>query len=338
MMMVLEAASGMSVDEPPRAALQISDPTPEGVPDVVKRMARGGVSILISGETGVGKEVMARTLHEISERTGQFVAINCASLSETLLESELFGHERGAFTGANRAKPGLFEVAAGGTVFLDEIGELPPGLQAKLLRVLETRSVYRVGGVKPVSLDVRFVAATHRDLAAEVERGNFRRDLYFRVNGMVLTVIPLRARKDIIPELAGKFLAQLAQGRRPPRLGTSALALLMQHDWPGNVRELRTVMERASVVCHGDEIRSSHILLDQSATEPPPRTAVASGVVEVPEAEPMGNTEERQRIIDALQACAGNQTRAARRLGISRTTLVHKLAVYRIPRPRPRSD
>src|SRR5262249_32937596 len=147
--------------------------------------------ILISGETGVGKEVLARTIHELSGRTGQFVAINCASLSEALLESELFGHERGSFTGAATAKPGLFEVAGGGTVFLDEIGELPPGLQAKLLRVLETRTVYRVGGVKPVSLDVRFVAATHRDLAREVQRGGFRRDLYFRVNGIVLAIAPL---------------------------------------------------------------------------------------------------------------------------------------------------
>jgi hypothetical protein len=180
--MVLAATSGPTAAAPPRAAIPILDPTPSGVPDVAARVAKGAVSVLITGETGTGKEILARTLHQLSGRTGQLVAINCASLSEALLESELFGHERGAFTGAGRAKPGLFEVASGGTVFLDEIGELPPSLQAKLLRVLETRSAYRVGGVSPVSLDVRFVAATHRSLPDEVAAGRFRRDLYFRVS------------------------------------------------------------------------------------------------------------------------------------------------------------
>src|SRR5262249_48949871 len=190
--LVLHTAGEATPEGPLRAAISITDPTPSGVPGVVARVATGMVSVLITGETGAGKEVLARTIHELSGRTGQLVAINCAALTESLLESELFGHERGAFTGAAAAKPGLFEVAAGGTVFLDEIGELPPGLQAKLLRVLETRTVYRVGGVKPVSLDVRFVSATHRDLAQDAARGAFRRDLYFRVNGIILTVVPLR--------------------------------------------------------------------------------------------------------------------------------------------------
>jgi two-component system response regulator AtoC len=329
---VLAAAGEPSEKEPVRAALPISDPTAAGVREVVGRVARGMVSVLIHGETGSGKEVLARTIHELSNRKGQFVAINCASLSETLLESELFGYERGAFTGAGAAKPGLFEVAGGGTVFLDEIGELPSGLQAKLLRVLETRTVYRVGGVKPVSLDVRFVAATHRDLLADVAAGRFRRDLYFRVNGMVLKVLPLRERRDAIAGLATGFLASaMPPGRPPPRLGAAALATLHAHDWPGNVRELRTVMERAAILCEGEVVRPAHILFDgknADGGEAPPAP--------LPAAEDAGG--ERERILAALEACAGNQTHAARMLGISRTTLVQKLAVHRIPRPRKRES
>jgi DNA-binding NtrC family response regulator len=332
--LVLHSTGKATAEEPMRAAIPITDPTPAGVPSVVPRVATGTVSILITGETGVGKEVLARTIHELSGRTGEFVAINCAALNESLLESELFGHERGAFTGAAVAKPGLFEVAAGGTVFLDEIGELPSGLQAKLLRVLETRTAYRVGGVKPVSLDVRFVAATHRDLAQDVARGAFRRDLFYRVNGIILMVVPLRARRDAIPGLARELLAAVvARGTTPPRLSPAALDALVRHDWPGNVRELRTVMERAAVVCDGDEVRASHILFDE--------TAGAAGAVEAVEAVPAapelegdGDEQERARIVAALAACAGNQTHAARKLGISRTTLQHKLVLHRIPRPR----
>jgi len=297
----------------------------------VRRVAQGTVSVLIGGETGSGKEVLARSLHELSGRKGELVAINCASLSETLLESELFGHERGAFTGAAAAKPGLFEVASGGTVFLDEIGELPPSLQAKLLRVLESRTVYRVGGLKPVKLDVRFISATHRSLVEEIAEGAFRQDLYFRVNGIMMTVLPLRERRDAIPRLAAGFLADaMPPGRAPPRIAAATLAALVGHDWPGNVRELRTVMERAAVLCEGSELKIGHLLLDAPAARQPstPTTAPAPPLLE---------GDERQRILDALEACAGNQTRAAQLLGISRTTLVNKLAVHRIPRPRPRA-
>jgi two-component system, NtrC family, response regulator AtoC len=329
---IVAAAERAAAEEPLRAAISVTDPTPEGVPELVIRMARGAVSVLITGETGVGKEVLAQTLHKLSGRTGQMVAINCASLSEALLESELFGHERGAFTGAARSKPGLFEVAAGGTVFLDEIGELPMALQAKLLRVLETKAVYRVGGVKPIALDVRFLAATHRDLADDVTAGRFRRDLYFRVNGIVLSIVPLRERTEAIGPLATRFLAHaVGPGGTPPRLGTAALAALMQHPWPGNVRELRTVMERAAVVCDGPELRASHIMLDRDLDRDRDRE---EGPVAMPSAG--GDDEERARILAALDACAGNQTRAARQLGISRTTLVHKLDIHRIPRPRVR--
>jgi DNA-binding NtrC family response regulator len=303
-------------------AVRVVNPVPEAVGETVARIARGMLSVLISGETGVGKEVLARTIHELSGRAGELVSINCASLSPQLLESELFGHERGAFTGAAGAKRGLFEIAAGGTVFLDEIGELPLSLQARLLRVLETRQAYRVGGLSPVDLDVRFVSATHRDLVAEVARGAFRRDLYFRVNGMALAIPPLRARREAIPALARELLAQVAgSGRRAPRLGATALATLVQHPWPGNVRELRTVMERAVLVCDGDEILPAHLLFD-------------AGAGSAPCAGPPEGSAERQRILAALDACAGNQTRAARLLGMSRSTLVNKLSLLDIPRPR----
>ena len=322
-----EAAAG----QPLPAAIPISDPTPSGVPEVVARVAKGMVSVLIAGETGVGKEVLARTIHELSGRKGQFVAINCASLSEALLESELFGHEAGAFTGATSAKPGLFELASGGTVLLDEIGELPAGLQAKLLRVLETRSVYRVGGVKPVTLEIRFIAATHRTLTDDVASGRFRQDLYFRVNGIAMAIAPLRARRDAIPGLAAAFLAAATPRGRSLRLTTAALAVLVQHDWPGNVRELRSAMERSAVICDGDEIGDAHLLLDATPAQRTARVASA-GASTGPRA--ADDTDERARILAALEACAGNQTRAARQLGLSRTTFVSKLALHGIRRPR----
>jgi two-component system, NtrC family, response regulator AtoC len=339
---LLRASGEVSAEQPLSAAIPILDPTPAGIPEVVTRVAMGSVSVLITGETGVGKEVLAHTIHEVSKRSGQFVGINCASLSEPLLESELFGHERGAFTGAAAAKPGLFEVAAGGTVFLDEIGELPMSLQAKLLRVLETRSAYRVGGVKPISLDARIIAATNRNLGEEVLSGGFRRDLYFRVNGIVLTIAPLRERRDAIPGLARELLARAAgPDRKPPQLSPGALDALMRHDWPGNVRELRTVMERACLICEGGEVRAAHIMFDPThgkaagtRAQPSPAPPPTPGSPPPTPGSPPAGDGERERIIAALSECAGNQTYAARKLGISRTTLVHKLAVHGIPRPR----
>ncbi len=312
---VLDATPEASANAPFLAAIPVMDPTPNGVPEVVARMAQGTVSVLIHGETGVGKEVLARTLHELSGRTGRFVAVNCAALSESLLESELFGHERGAFTGATVAKPGLFEVAAGGTVLLDEIGEMPAVLQSKLLRVLEVREVYRLGGVKPVTLDVRFLSATNRDLATEVAEGRFRRDLYFRVNGITLAIQPLRERRDAIAGLAATLLAELggASGKPAPRLGSSALAALARHGWPGNVRELRTVMERAILMANGEEISAGHILFDRL-----PSTAVAD------------STGEEQRFLATVTAHKGNVTLIARALGTSRTQVRRLVKRYRI--------
>ena len=305
-----------------RAELVVRDVRSGALTDLITRVAASDVSVLIRGETGTGKEVLARALHQASKRSGPLVALNCAALNESLLESELFGHERGAFTGAVQAKPGLFESAASGTVFLDEVADMPLGVQAKLLRAIETRQVLRLGGVKPVELDVRFFAATHRDLRAAVAAGDFRQDLYFRINGITIVVMPLRDRKDAIPALAQEFLAEAAAraGRASPTLTPATLAVLARHDWPGNVRELRAVIARAVLLAPGAEIAPKHIVVD-------PPAARAGEAVEV-------DSDERARIVAALEECAGNQTRAAKHLGISRATLAHKLALLKIPRPR----
>jgi len=301
---VLVAATSPHEAGSTNARITVLDPTPDGVPPAVVRFAESPVSVVIQGETGSGKEVLARTIHALSGRTGPFLGINAAALSPTLLESELFGHERGAFTGASRSKPGLLEAARHGTVFLDEIGEMPPALQAALLRALETREIYRVGGLKPIALDVRFLAATHRDLEGEVAAGRFRRDLMYRLDGVTLQIAPLRDRRGAIAELACRFLDEVAgvAGRRAPALGLDAIAKLIRYDWPGNVRELRAVIERAFLLCEGDELRASAILVD----------------AEVPPDSP-GSFE------DLARRHRGNVTEIARTLATSRSQ-VHRLA------------
>ncbi|HVU52513.1 MAG TPA: sigma 54-interacting transcriptional regulator [Polyangia bacterium] len=298
------------------------------------RAAAGAIGVVILGETGVGKDVLARFVHDASPRAARpFVSVNCAALSESLLESELFGHERGAFTGAGAAKEGLLETAPGGTVFLDEVGELPPATQAKLLRVVETREVLRVGGVRARKIDVRFVAATNRDLEAEVARGAFRRDLYFRLNGMTLTIPPLRERPGDLPLLARAFVKALAAGagrRRAPALSEGALGVLAAHAWPGNVRELRNVVERALLLCDGDAITEAH-LPTESFVAPSAAPAATAGALAA-HTDPRHG--ERARILAALAACAGNQSRAARKLGISRKVLIARLDAYGVARPR----
>jgi two-component system, NtrC family, response regulator AtoC len=324
---------------------------------LIERVASGVINVLIIGETGVGKEVVARTIHEKSPRANaRLVAINCAALSETLLESELFGYERGAFTGAVQAKVGLLEAAEGGTVFLDEAGEMPLALQAKLLRVLDQREVFRVGSVVPRPIDVRFIAATNRDLAGEIARGRFRQDLFFRLNGITLAVPPLRERVEEVVPLARMFVAKAARhaGRGSDlRISHEALSLLRGYSWPGNVRELRNVMERAVLLCAGDEIRAEHLpgekmvplLAARQSTSPP---TVASDEEEDLESEvptqsrvslsklTPGAISERDRIRLALDECGGNQTHAARLLGISRGTLIARIQQHDIPRPRKR--
>jgi len=340
------------------------DPVMQRVQLLADRAAQGTINVLIVGENGVGKEILAEGIHRRSARADKpFLCINCAAFSEQLFESELFGHERGAFTGANEAKPGLLETAPGGTVLLDEIGEMPASLQVKLLRVLETRLVTRVGGLKARPIDVRFLAATNRNLENEVASGRFRRDLYFRLNGMTLHIPPLRARPGEILQLAAIFLQQFSrqQRRRPPEIEEDAQRLLLEHPWPGNIRELRNMMERASLLCAGEPVRPEHLMLETVAADAEPWRAewsasngTASDVntpgtsASVPlagrptppmslpaEGAPTADADvEREHILRTLAQCGGNQSRAAKTLGMARSTLVLRLNSYQIPRPR----
>ncbi|NUP07197.1 MAG: sigma 54-interacting transcriptional regulator [Polyangiaceae bacterium] len=292
-------------------------------------VAHTDMSVLLLGETGVGKGYFARRIHDRSPRaTGPFVHINCAALAENLLESELFGHERGAFTGAAQAKPGLLEAASGGTVFLDEVGELPLATQAKLLVALERREVLRVGALKPRPFDVRFVSATNRAIVSESAQGKFRQDLYYRLAGLPIVVPPLRERRNEIEALATALVRESAQRiRRPvPSLTTDALVAMTQYEWPGNVRELMIVLDRALLLA-GPILDVEHV---QAAIEPQARSSPNAGEQPRPAQEP----NERERILSALEESAGNQSRAAKLLGISRRTLIHRIEEYGLPRPR----
>lgn len=277
-------------------------------------------TVLITGESGTGKEVLARMLHLSGKRrTGPFVAVNCAAIPETLIESELFGHERGAFTGATQTRQGKFEAAAGGTLLLDEIGEMPFSMQAKLLRVLQERTFQRVGGNRDIRTDVRIVAATNRNLAKEVGEGRFREDLFYRLNVFPLSLPPLRDRYDAIDDLASYFasLHGRAMGKRINGLSAAALKALRDYDWPGNIRELQNVMERAVILAHGvitpvelpEGIRVFHYRDD----------GVEDGVLK---------DAERSAIIKTLAAVGGNRRLAAERLGISRRTLQYRLKEF----------
>jgi two-component system, NtrC family, response regulator AtoC len=312
-----------------------------------RRAANSLISVLILGETGVGKEVLAHTIHRCSPRArGPFLALNCAALSESLLESELFGHEKGSFTGAVAARPGLFEAAEGGTVFLDEAGELPMSIQVKLLRVLEERKVLRVGARAPLAVDVRFVSATNRDLEAEIARGAFRQDLFFRLNGIALTIPPLRERVAEIAPLAGAFAEETCRqlDRRAPALSAEALGLLQRYAWPGNIRELRNALERAVVLCQGDTLLPEHFPAKMTGGRAPAALPAVIDTAPLPVAAKKGDSVERltleldevekRRVVRALDLCQGNQTKAAAMLGISRTTLVARIQVYGLPRPR----
>jgi DNA-binding NtrC family response regulator len=289
---------------------------------LAERAAASDATILLDGESGTGKEVLARTIHAASRRAdGPFVAVNCAALSADLLESELFGHEQGAFTGAVRTKPGRVEMAAGGTLFLDEIGELQPALQARLLRVLQEREFERVGGTRTLKTDVRILVATNRDLESAVTTGEFRRDLYYRLKVVAVRLPPLRDRREDVRPLAAHFLSRFAReaGRQAPRLDDRAAALLEDYAWPGNIRELANVLERAVVLGAGDLITVDDLPeeLHERAIGPSanPTVPVGAGYHDAVAA------AKRAILRDALRAEGGHQTRAAKRLGLTQPYL-----------------
>jgi two-component system, NtrC family, response regulator AtoC len=331
---------------PPAAtSLVVLDPVMQELTAQARSIARGTLPVLLMGETGVGKEIFAEVIHRASPRSREpFVRLNCGALSESLLEAELFGYERGAFTGATTSKVGLLETAQHGTVFLDEIGELPMPLQVKLLRVLEERALLRVGGTQLRAIDVRFVSATNRDLAERVRAGRFREDLYYRVGGACLVIPPLRERPAEIEPLARAMIASMA-----PRLGLAgpveidaeALAWMHAHRWPGNVRELRNVIERALLLSGAGPIGIKHLptahagLGDAPATsrEPVPAPIATSAPAAAALRSAVADTE-REQILRALEACGGNQTRAAKMLGIARGTLLARMRAFELPRPR----
>jgi len=291
--------------------------------EMLATIAPSEATVMITGESGTGKELIARAIHANSQRRkGPYIAVNCAALTETLLESELFGHEKGAFTGAERRRDGRFLAADRGTIFLDEIGEMPPAMQVKLLRVIQEREIQRVGGDQTLKVDVRILAATNRDLLAEVEARRFRQDLYYRLNVVTLNLPPLRERGEDIPLLATHFLRRFAEknGKRIKGFTPEAMDRLLKHPWPGNVRELENAVERAVVLALGEYVSEREL--------PPQLSADEGGRAENGFANLTLEELERLAILDALDAAGGNKSEAARRLGITRKTLHAKLARY----------
>ncbi|MBU1909015.1 MAG: sigma-54 dependent transcriptional regulator, partial [Verrucomicrobia bacterium] len=291
--------------------------------DTVRQVGPSRATVLVTGESGTGKELVARAIHQLSPRIhGPFIPLHCAALSPTLLESELFGHEKGAFTGAVERRRGRFELADGGSLFLDEVGEIPAGIQVKILRVLEERKFERVGGQETIEVDVRLIAATSRDLKKMVDEGAFREDLFYRLNVVSVHLPPLRARPEDIPLLVQHFLKELAEenGKTLEGLTPEAMGLLTAHPWPGNVRELRNVIESMVVLARGGTltVRDVPVALREESR---PRGGLPAGPLSLDEA-------EKQLILRTLKACDDNRTRAAAQLGISRRTLHRKLKEY----------
>jgi transcriptional regulator with GAF, ATPase, and Fis domain len=344
-------------DEPP---IIVADEAMRELHRIVDLVAKGDLSVVLLGETGTGKDVLADALHRRSPRAAAaYVRLNCAALPDALLESELFGYERGAFTGAVQAKPGLLEIADGGSMFLDEVAELPLTVQAKLLRVLENGEITRVGGLRSRKVEVRIICATNRDLSAAVRTGTFRQDLFFRLNGITLTIPPLRSRRSEIAPLAREFVREICRHAGRPTLPISdeAFAFLESQSWPGNVRELRNAIERAVTLCTDDRIEIRHLasidggfstqqttLVDDRATTPllsaPPSLPNLPEPSDAPtdvglqeDARRAARALERRRIAEAMDRCGGNQTRAAQLLQISRRTLVARLTEYGFARP-----
>ena len=331
-----------SANERPRGLERLvgASPAMARVADLLRRAAGTQITVLITGASGTGKEVAARALHEESDRADEpFVALNCGAIPEALIESELFGHEKGAFTGAHSERPGCFEAASGGTLFLDEIGELPRDLQVKLLRVLQEREVVRVGGNRPRPVDTRVVAATNRDLAGDLRSGAFREDLYYRIAVYPVHMPPLQEREDDVLLLARTFLQQLGRrhGRRVLSLPDSTRQALLQHAWPGNVRELENALERALLLTDGEELTVQTLALRASGPEPArptsghPTSPTRAKAFEWPrELEDLPPLElvERAWLERALELCDGNVREVSRRLGIGRATIARRLERY----------
>jgi two-component system, NtrC family, response regulator AtoC len=303
----------------------VLDPTMRRLYALLDVIAPSPLSVLVLGETGTGKEVFAAEIHARSKRAKKpFLQLNCATLSGSLLESELFGHERGAFTGAAAAKAGLFEAADEGTLFLDEIGEMPIETQAKVLRALDSGQVFRLGSVTPRKVDVRYVAATNRNIAASVAEGTFRSDLLYRLNGFEITIPPLRKRHGEVLALAEHFIRRAAKRAksRAPGLSDATRDAILGYAWPGNVRELRTTMERAFTLATTGAIEPEHLMLPDAAAE-------SAGSLNDDLAR-----QEKTRVLDALRRAKGNQTEAAKLLGVSRRTIISKIEAFGIDRPR----
>ncbi|HVY44350.1 MAG TPA: sigma-54 dependent transcriptional regulator [Minicystis sp.] len=298
-----------------------ASPAMQSVYRMARQVAGARATVLITGESGTGKGELARAIHQLGPRaTKPFVALHCAALAESLLESELFGHEKGSFTGADKRRVGRFEQAQGGTLFLDEVGEIPAATQVKLLRVLQERTFERVGGNEPITVDVRLLAATNRDLAADVQEGRFREDLYYRLNVVQIDMPPLRLRETDVLLLANHFLRKFAADNHRPIQGFSdqARAKIVAHRWPGNVRELENAIERAVVLCDGDKIEPEHLPVDVAP--------VGKGALRVP-----GSTMaeiERFAIMSTLEATGGSTTKAAEMLDISVRTIQYRLHEY----------
>jgi transcriptional regulator with PAS, ATPase and Fis domain len=300
-------------------------------------VAQTETTVLLTGESGTGKEVVARFIHHGSRRSdGAFIAINCAALPDQLLESELFGHERGAFTGAVAAKPGRIEQANGGVLFLDEVGEMAPTVQAKLLRVLEEREFLRLGGTKLLHADIRVIAATNRDLHAAMRRNEFREDLYYRLGVFEIVLPPLRERLDDILELAYAFLEELGEtvGRPAAGISREAKEQLLAYSWPGNVRELRNAVERAVILADGAQIRSEHLPVPHARPSSSPTTVDAS-TVSLPSGGVNLEALERSLVAKALTQARYNKTRAAKLLGLTRAQLYSRIEKYGLTEGEP---
>jgi DNA-binding NtrC family response regulator len=330
------AQGGLHADAPGRYAIIGRTPGMERVYHLIGRVADSPSTVLVQGESGTGKELVARALHEqSSRRAAPFIEVNCGAIPAGLFESELFGHEKGAFTGAVGSKPGRFELADGGTLFLDEVSELPRDTQVKLLRALQERSFERVGGLKTLTVEVRVVAATNHDLQAEVAAGRFREDLFYRLNVVPITIPPLRARRDDIPLLAEHFLARFNErlGRALGGISPEALARLQAWSWPGNVRELENLMERAVLLAEGERIEAAdlHGLCDGADADPAPALADDLDLKEYMHLHLA--RLERARIQRALEQAGGNVTHAASHLGISRKSLQTKMKAYGLRDP-----